>query len=52
MSHFSMSMQYYKESGDFLVTLESVVFTNQVDASITSVFSDVKQLNELNTATV
>ncbi|KAJ8664019.1 hypothetical protein O0I10_000297 [Lichtheimia ornata] len=44
--------KYYKESGGFLVTLESVVFTNQVDESITSVFNDVKQLNELTTATV
>lgn len=39
-------LQHYKECGSFMTTLESLVFTPELDKRITDVFAEVKILKQ------
>ncbi|KAI8145645.1 armadillo-type protein [Fennellomyces sp. T-0311] len=47
-----MMRLYYKDCSGFLTTMETVVFTNDVDERITAVFADVKGMQEEETSVV
>ncbi|KAG2227596.1 hypothetical protein INT45_002281, partial [Circinella minor] len=47
-----MMRLYYKECSGFMTTMETVIFTNDIDDRITAVFADVKGLHQDETALV